>query len=574
MRMNHIQRSAARIACASLLVLATTACKDVLVAENLGSPDVSRVFATPAAVEQTIGSGFQACHNAMTNSALMPEVLSLGLESYSQLNNFNMGPRVTIPRNPILNQLGSPSVFGEFSVLHRNARLIANAFNALTGLIEKDNTPADGALGSPAQDLRAKAFAYFAIGCNQGWVAMVYDSAAVITPGLPFDSVPPLSGYADVMASAIRMLDSAIVYADRTTDAAGASATNFPTPSGWLGGATYSRQDFQRIVRSYRARFRAGVARTPAERDLVDWNRVIADAELGIQSDFRVEAGASTGWNVGFVGSTMFQDGRAWSQMSLMYWGMADVSGGYDNWLATPALNQKPQFPVVTSDQRWPQGPDRTAQIANTRFPGGNDYTHRPYIGAFSADETGDAWGWSYYQFIRNRAIRFNSPASSGRWPHMMKAEIDLLAAEGYIRTGNIPAAAAKIDITRVGRGGLLPLTGVITTASQPVPGVAGVATTATGCVPRVPDPATQFRSSKCGNIMEAMKYEKRMETAYTSFGRWWIDGRGWGDLIEGTALQYPVPYQEINARYPGRASYPLGGSGGNSAAPKGTYGF
>lgn len=164
MPLNRIPRAATKIAFAGLLVLAATACKDVLVAENLSSPDVDRVFATPAAIEQTIGTGFQACHNALTNTGMMPEVLSLGLESYSQLNNFNMGPRVTIPRNPILNQLGSPSVFGEYSSLARAARLAANALNALNALIEEDNTPADGVLGSPAQDLRAQAFAHFGIG--------------------------------------------------------------------------------------------------------------------------------------------------------------------------------------------------------------------------------------------------------------------------------------------------------------------------------------------------------------------------------------------------------------------------
>lgn len=565
--MNRFPRAAAKVASAGLLVLAATACKDTLVVDNLSSPDVDRVFATPAAIEQTIGTGFQACHNAVTNTARMPEVLSLALESYSQLNNFNMGPRVTIPRNPVLNQLGSPSVFDEYSSLSRNARLAANALNALNALIEDDPTPGDGILGSPAQDLRAQAFAHFAIGCNNGWLAMIYDSASVIRPGMPADEIPPLSSYSDVMTSAIQMFDSAIVIADRTANAEGGASTNFPTPGPWLGGTPYSRLDFQRIVRSYRARFRAGVARTPDERDDVDWSKVVADAEAGIQQNFRVNSGGSTGWNVGFVGSNMFQDGRAWSQISLMYWGMADVSGAYDVWLATPLLSQKPQFVVVTPDKRWPQGTTRAQQVTASIRPPGNNYDHRPYIAALAADETGDAWGWSYYQFNRNAAIRFNSPSNTGDWPHMMKAEIDLLAAEGHIRLGNIPAAAAKIDITRVGKGELPALTGVITTADQPVPGGAS-------CVPRVPDPATQFKSTKCGNIMEAMKYEKRMETAYTSFGRWWIDGRGWGDLIEGTAVQYPVPFQDINARYPGRASYPLGGSGGNSAAARGTYGF
>jgi hypothetical protein len=48
---------------------------------------------------------------------------------------------------------------------------------------------------------------------------------------------------------------------------------------------------------------------------------------------------------------------------------------------------------------------------------------------------------------------------------------------------------------------------------------------------------------------MEAMKYEKRIETQYTSYGSWWISGRGWGDLIVGTALEFPVPYQEMQVR-------------------------
>jgi hypothetical protein len=70
---------------------------------------------------------------------------------------------------------------------------------------------------------------------------------------------------------------------------------------------------------------------------------------------------------------------------------------------------------------------------------------------------------------------------------------------------------------------------------------------------------------------MEAMKYEKRIETTYTGFGRFWIDGRGWGDLIEGTPLEFPVPYQEMQTRL---ETFYLLGPGFGSAASKGAYGF
>src|SRR4029434_2886632 len=40
-----------------------------------------------------------------------------------------------------------------------------------------------------------------------------------------------------------------------------------------------------RLIRSYRARFRANVARTPAERAAADWDAIIADAQNGITAN-------------------------------------------------------------------------------------------------------------------------------------------------------------------------------------------------------------------------------------------------------------------------------------------------
>jgi hypothetical protein len=59
----------------------------------------------------------------------------------------------------------------------------------------------------------------------------------------------------------------------------------------------------------------------------------------------------------------------------------------------------------------------------------------------------------------------------------------------------------------------------------------------------------SNFTSTACGNILEAMKWEKRLESAYTTYGAWYFDSRGWGDLPEGTPLHWPVPVQELDAR-------------------------
>jgi hypothetical protein len=62
------------------------------------------------------------------------------------------------------------------------------------------------------------------------------------------------------------------------------------------------------------------------------------------------------------------------------------------------------------------------------------------------------------------------------------------------------------------------------------------------------------------------------METAFTGYGQWYLDARGWGDLAEGTVLHWPVPYQELDSRQ--LPIYDLGGIGDPAGAPKGTYGF
>jgi len=530
--------------------VALGACEDALVVDNKNNPDVDKVFELPATIEQTLGSGYQQCRNTVTFAGnIFPQMATMSGESYSQLNNFSMGPVGGIPRGPIQNTRGASfGIFTEFSQLSRQARTLSNALTALATLKENN-----GSIGTAAQDLRAKAWGFFTVGCNLAYLAAIYDSAGIVRPGMLSGEIPELSGYKDVMVAALQMFDSAIAIGNNA-----AAAPAFPTPAPWLSGATLSRENFIRFVRSYKARFRAAVARTPTERAAVDWNAVIADAEAGLTADIVVNVGGSTGWNVGFQGSQMHVD-AAWHQISPMYYGMADVSGGYDAYLATPLL-QRTYFLIVTPDQRFPQGATRAAQQGASPEPG--NYLGRPYLKNRTQQDTpGDPWGTSFYNHHRYKYIRNNS--IQGPYPDFLKTELDLLAAEGYIRTNQFAQAAAKIDLSRVARGGLPPLAGVVTSATQPVPG-------GSDCVPRVPA-APNFTSTECGTILEAMKWEKRMELAYNFLGAWYFDSRGWGDLISNTALQYPVPYQEMDART--LPFYNLGG-GSASSAPRGTYGF
>jgi hypothetical protein len=184
------------------------------------------------------------------------------------------------------------------------------------------------------------------------------------------------------------------------------------------------------------------------------------------------------------------------------------------------------------------------------------------------ADWNGDPYSNSWYDHERWNA--FVRASRIGTFPIMPATELRMLAAEGDIRTGLFDAAATLINVTRTANGIVALPAGM--TAATPVPG------SANGCIPRVPTlNASGVGTVACGTIMEAMKWEKRMETEFTAPYAWYLDSRGWGDLPVNTATMWPVPYQEIDSRqlFSPAPSYTAsyGGGGPNSAATN-TYGL
>jgi hypothetical protein len=542
------------LAAASALALLSACVENPLDVKNKNNPDVDRVYASPANVETAASQSFKNMYNGQyaASDALWVQSMSMSFESHSQLGNFGMGTRAAIPRNPIDNSIGNGQAdanFRDFDHLSRNARGAANVIAAINGFAEKAVS-----MGSPARDARAKSFAYFSLGYATGQLSLLYDSVAIVNASQASDEIPPYSGYAAANAAALVALDSAIAIAN---SAAATTGTNgWPIPADWMSSpGTIDRATWIKMLRSYKARFRAGVARTPAERNAVPWTSVIADATNGITSDVIVTASVTTGWGASAVQQLRVSSG--WSQMTPMILGMADSTGAYDAWLATP-LQQRTPFLLQTADKRFPSGSTRAEQTAVTGTVKGGPpagsilyFRNRP-----SGDDTpAEPWGNWYYDNWRFWSIG----AGGGNGPFIVftAAENDMLAAEGYLRTGNIAAAAALIDKYRVRAG--LPSVAGITSLTQQVPG-------GSSCVPRVPQ-APNYTTTACGTIFEAMKWEKRVETSFTGYAQWFLDARGWGDLTQGTALHWPVPYQELFARL--LPSYSTA-----ERAVRGTYGF
>lgn len=558
-----MRKSTLSAAVATSLGLLLAGCynKDVLDVPNVNNPDITRTYSTPAGVEAVISSTYKQLWVATLGctGCINVEAHALSLENYSELNNFSMNVRSMIPRGPVVNdRTGNAGLNGVYSAAERAARSAANGMQALTRLKAASVATPPNALGSLAQDARARAFGYFTSGLALGFLAISYDSTAIVVPSTPSDSTPKLSGYADVMKAALTMFDSSVAAATSAdaSNVGNAPGSGFPIPNTWIYQNALSQTDFVRLVKTYKARLRAAVARTPTERAAVDWNAVIAEAQAGITSDFKILISSSQGWNASYDVSQMYSQG--WSGMSMLIYGMADTSGGYANFIGTPMATRDGGFLIRTPDQRFPQGATRAAQQADTPLPlpPGRYFKNQ----AAGDDSPVSGYGFSWYQHRRWYPIY--SASNNGPYTAISKVEMDMLIAEGYIRQSKFTEAAALIDASRARNG--LPSIGAITSATQQIAG-------GSACVPRVPQ-APSFNTVACGTIMEAMKWEKRMETAYAcQFMCWYTDGRGWGDLPTGTAMMFSVPYQEMDARV--QAFYSFGG--GNAwTATKGTYGF
>jgi hypothetical protein len=183
---------------------------------------------------------------------------------------------------------------------------------------------------------------------------------------------------------------------------------------------------------------------------------------------------------------------------------------------------------------------------------------------ASNADQTAQIpWGGSEYDFNRFHSWNTNgdNTARNGKLVFFTLAEENLLEAEGQYRLGNFAAAAALINKTRTGNGKLPAITAF--DATTPVPGD-------NACVPKVP---TALQGPLvCGNMFEALKWEKRLETENTHWMAWFIDSRGWGDLPEGTPLFWAAPFSDLQVRL--HPVYSVGGSSTYGKAAKGTYGW
>jgi len=505
--------------------LLTAGCQDLDVT-NPNDPDRERATSQPADVQNLVASTFttfwpmtQGNWPGITLAAMADEatsgfadfgILELSSEPRAAFNNSTIYSRRFVAEDPwyIL-----------YSVISTNNDALTAMDNGLV-ILEgtTDVTP------------RARAFAKFMQGVATGYLGLYFDQASISDETMdPATAEYPLVPYPEVIAAAVAQLEAA---------AAVASANSFTIPStGWINGVTLTNQELAQLAHSFAAKFLAYGARTPAERQAVDWNAVLGHIGAGITADIAPTA----------ISGVLFSDYRRlmarqrtttpgdFSRLDNNLVGPADTSGAYQAWLNTPVDARNP-FQLRTPDRRI------------------HPHNSPSSLGKYFGYNTATLYAASRGLYHRSRyyywRAGFGSTWEQGVQQWMTRTEMDLLKAEALIRLNRATEAIPLINLSRVANGELP----AITTTDGPAQ--------ANSCVPKKQD-------GQCGSLWDALKYEKRIEMTGVEPGVSWYDARGWGTLLEGTMTQLPIPARERETvQQPVYTFGGAAGSPGSAAAP------
>jgi hypothetical protein len=299
--------------------------------------------------------------------------------------------------------------------------------------------------------------------------------------------------------------------------------------------------DFIRLAHTLMARSIVMAARTPQERAAADWAAVLQHTAVGLTSDFEVVLEPGFRSSIFYARAETNSVGCAncyrWDNLLI---GHADVSGNYQAWLAAP-IDTKFRFEITTPDRRI-TGPTPTSHGAYTSY-----WAHDNGFDAVAGQ-----YNFSAYQWQRH----FNRGFLSNTGTAIMASvdENNLLRAEALLRTGALQDAADLINITR--------------TRSHDLPdGItyAGLPDVTTTGVPVAADCVPMDDGGNCGDLLEALWYERMIEVGALDALYAYFDSRGFGLMREYTWVQAPVPPEEVELL--DMAPYTFGGIGGNGAA-------
>jgi hypothetical protein len=365
---------------------------------------------------------------------------------------------------------------------------------------------------------RAVAFGKFVQGLAHYNLARMYDQAFIIDENTDLANIE--------LVSSDQMFQAAMQKFDEAQSIA--QSNSFTIPSAWVGfGGDWSNTDMVGFIKAFKARAIIQMPRSVAEGDAIDWNGILTLLSDGLPFDYQNYYDGNTwGWHRNKLHCGGRQTG--WSRHDMYTLGPADVSGQYETWVNQADPWDKEPYDLVTPDSR----------ISEPMTPK-TDGKYIEYIGNSPFPSSRGIWTYSNYITYRH-----NYPDYLGYYPDYVEAEVDLIRAEAYYRLGQFDNARAIVNQWRA-NGDLPPF---VTNQNPDGPDM---------CVPQMPD-------GSCGDLWEALKYEKRIENFHFGSTSEYMDDRRWGDLFTGTWLELPVPGEELLLLL--MEIYTFGGNAGNGA--------
>ena len=523
------------LAAALVVALATGGC-DL----NVGNPndlDQERAFADPAALEKLMSGALRNWgatrgdyfmmplvtmadnYTASWNNAAIRFYSSVGSDCPSRCGWTNSSTAPEAAGGPI----PEAAWYGYHTVL-------SSATDVLRGIANGVCFDADCAVDSTLTS-RNRVIARMLQGMALAGIALLYDQGFAVdeTTDLSNPLAIPFNTRAEVRDFALQKFE------DAWTEA---GALSWTTPGEWMGvgaGRSYTNVQIQQVIRTMQAELVALWPRNAAENAAADWAQVAAYASGGISSGTPFDWEYYVDVNSGANSATFTLDWvKAWGNSILTMrvdTRVADLitTNHVDPW-PDPAGNP---CPTTSPDLRVGDGtfgPANNTAWATTAATAsaGTDFACSG-VPIFPAAR--GQYHQSNLQHIRYNYLAYNGenlPAfdGSGQDPFYTRWMNDLLWAEGLLRSGGSAATAAGlINNSRVGRGGLTPLTG-------------GEGTPA---------------------LLVALQYEQEIEFMGQGptpfFNRRRVDG-----LIAGTPRHMPVPAKELEVLV--RQIYTYGGPG------------
>jgi len=528
---------------ALLVVIAMGACD--LNVGNPNAPDAKRAFSDPAGLEQLLSGAIRTWAQTRENYFIMP--LNAQADNYTaSWNNaairFYSSVGSDCPSRCGWTNLstapeaaGGPTVeaawYGYHTVLSSSTDVLRGI---ASGTCFDDDCKTDSTLTT-----RNKAVAKMLQGMALAGIAMLYDSGFTVDENT--DLSHPLSL---PFANRAQMRDFAITKFNEAYTLAGLKT--WKTGSNWFGlgaGRTYTNVEIQQLVRSAEAELIALWPRNSAENSAADWASVAQYAAQGVSS------GTPFDWSY-YVDINAAECG----EFCIKTWGNSIGTERVDTRVAALiTTNHKDPWPVPSGNPCPTISPDKRV--------GDGSWGPAANFNGYSTLPKTDSAGTDYacsgvaifppargqYHQSNLQHVRYNHLAGtgerlpagdptcplaapcdgSGQDPLYTRQMNDLLWAEGLIRSnGDLALAAAKINNSRVVRGGLSALTGTEGTDS----------------------------------LIQALQYEQEIEfmgqgtdpffnrrrsgyNAAASGGRpQYVDG-----LIVGTPRQMPVPAKELD---------------------------